>query len=302
MLACERLPPDPVFIVGLWRSGTTAFHELLAAATGWDTPRTWQCFNPSTCFLTRAPQSDARIERPMDRGLITATSPQEDEFALLLLGEPSIYRGFIDPRRLEEGAEMLWSESPESLPRWQHFLRGLAHQADGARLILKSPSHTFRLPLLRSLFPHARFIWLGRDIGHVLASNARMWRAMIERYGLWECPDGAIESMLQRMLKPCTRVLGYLLDDISPRHLLWIDFEDLQATPRAVLTRALGFLGVGSGTDGEIDGKLDEALRHVPLRPPAGGSPPALAGLPELRSLIAAARERFGHARALAHG
>src|SRR5580693_155514 len=55
-LSTLPLPQDPVFILGLWRSGTTALHELLTAATDWVTPQTWQCFAPSTCFLTQAPK------------------------------------------------------------------------------------------------------------------------------------------------------------------------------------------------------------------------------------------------------
>ncbi len=47
--------------------------------------------------------------------------PQEDEFALLLLGEPSVYRGFIDPRRLRECAELptppVFSMNFEQTPR-----------------------------------------------------------------------------------------------------------------------------------------------------------------------------------------
>src|SRR5215472_10769897 len=124
------LPADPVFIVGPWRSGTTALHELLAAATQWPTPQTWQCFNPSTCFLVKAAPRAATIARPMDAGIISSRSPQEDEFATLLLGEESVYRGFIDPRRLPECAARLWSADDKadasSLSRWQIFLRGVA--------------------------------------------------------------------------------------------------------------------------------------------------------------------------------
>jgi omega-hydroxy-beta-dihydromenaquinone-9 sulfotransferase len=292
--AQQQLPADPVFVVGLWRSGTTACHDLMTAATGWYTPRTWQCFNPSTCFLTGAPQQDAAIERPMDRGVISGLGPQEDEFAALLLGEPSIYRGFIDPRRLTEAADSLWSHSASPLTRWQDFLRGLAREAAGLRLLLKSPSHTFRLPFLRSLFPQARFIWVGRDIGTVLASNVRMWRAMTERYGLWECPHGAIETMLQRMLGPCERVLTYLLDELSPEQLLWIDYEDLQADRRAALARALAFVGaLSTDCHRELDGRLDAALAQVPLHPGTGGSAVGMTGLAEIRRLMAAVRERF---------
>src|SRR6266403_127459 len=42
--ATITLPTKMVFIVGLWRSGSTVLHRLLTDATGWATPRTWQCF------------------------------------------------------------------------------------------------------------------------------------------------------------------------------------------------------------------------------------------------------------------
>src|SRR6185437_4468898 len=115
--------------------------------------QTWQCFTPSTCFLTNAPSQEAITERPMDRGQIATHGPQEDEFALLLLGEPSIYRGFIDPRRLRTCGREQWAETPPvpapaasaTLPRWQAFVRGIA-AGSARRLLLKSPNHSFRLP------------------------------------------------------------------------------------------------------------------------------------------------------------
>ncbi|HVS77961.1 MAG TPA: sulfotransferase, partial [Steroidobacteraceae bacterium] len=171
-------PTDPLFIVGLWRSGTTVLHELVNACGGWTTPQTWQCFSPSTCFLTGAPARAAAVKRPMDQGLIATEGPQEDEFALLLLGGRSIYRGLIDPRRLLECGAASWSgPGSDDLGRWQHFVGGVAGGGNG-RLLLKSPGHTFRIPTLRTLFPRARFIWIGRHPGEMLASNARMWSAM----------------------------------------------------------------------------------------------------------------------------
>jgi hypothetical protein len=95
------LPSDPTFILGLWRTGSTILHRLLADATHWTTPRTWQCFRPAD-FLLAVPPRQRQVRRPMDEGYIETFSPQEDEFAALLLGEPSLYRVFIDPRRIDE--------------------------------------------------------------------------------------------------------------------------------------------------------------------------------------------------------
>ena len=152
------------------------------------TPETWQCFNPSTCLLSKSPVLDLSSNRPMDEGHIRSRSPQEDEFAMLLLGEPSLYRGFIDPRRLQGCANKLWSSNQGEFGRWKNFIRVLLRGETERQLLLKSPSHTFRLPLLRPLFPRAKFIWMGRHIGEMLASNVRMWQGMTHRYRLWTCP------------------------------------------------------------------------------------------------------------------
>jgi hypothetical protein len=292
----QRLGPlemadDPVFILGMWRSGTTVLHELLAACTGWVTPRTWQCFNPSTCFLTGAPAQETVVARPMDRGRIASHGPQEDEFALLLLGEPSAYRAFLDPRRFGECGSLLWRTGADNLPRWQYFLRGIASTARGTRLLLKSPGHTYRLSMLRALFPKARFIWIGRHTGELLASNAKMWSAMMQRYALWECPSGAMEAFLQEALRACTHILEQCLDSVPPEDLLWIDFDQLRADPNAVLQRVLRFLVPSEVSS--MSRNLDQVLARIPIHAGSRASMPADQTVARLEKRIEAARQRF---------
>lgn len=288
------LPEDPVFIVGLWRSGTTVFHEYLAAMTGWAAPRSWQCFNPSTCFLTRQP-IEVSVQRPMDQGRIETRSPQEDEFALLLLGEPSLYRAFIDPRRLSECAERAWNAGDVPLKRWQTFLQGISLAANGARLLLKSPSHTFRLPLLHLLFPRAKFVWIARSPREVLPSNLKMWRAMLGRYALWGCPDGALERVLDDMLRACTCTLDRCIDEMPQEKMTWVDFDELRADPKKTLRRVLGFLKADSSLYGDaFTSNLDRALTRLPI---LHGSAIRVSGSEATESLervMIAARKRFG--------
>jgi hypothetical protein len=295
-LGALALPENPVFILGLWRSGTTALHELLAACTGWVTPRTWQCFNPSTCFLSAAPAAHT-VQRPMDQGRIDTHGPQEDEFALLLLGEPSIYRAFIDPRRLQECAEQQWQqqERPDTLPRWQDFIRGVASGNPGNRVLIKSPNHTFRLPLLRASFPGARFIWIGRHTGEVLQSNLKMWRMMMATYALWPCPDGTLERFLQDVVRAGTAVLARCLDDVSRDQLLWVDFEQLHAQPRQVLERVLEFLAPEAATAlPAAAAGVEQALGRISVHPGARAALPDQERVREFERVMAAARQRFG--------
>ncbi|MGH8256421.1 MAG: sulfotransferase family protein [Steroidobacteraceae bacterium] len=299
------LPEDPVFILGLWRSGTTALHELLAACTQWATARTWQCFNPSTCFLAGAPAARS-AERPMDAGRIATDSPQEDEFALLLLGEPSVYRAFIDPRRLQECGAQQWgagdgpaaSTLAAALPRWQSFVRGIAADSPGRRLLLKSPNHSFRVPLLRTGFPRARFIWIGRHVGEILQSNLKMWRAMMAMYALWPCPTGALEQFLREVLQAGAEVLERCVDEMPREQLLWLDFEQLHADPRRALERVLEFIGPVPGLEpAQLKARLDQAIAQITVHAGTRAALPDDDRVQRLENVMAAARTRFGGSR-----
>ena len=296
-LAPAALPDDPVFILGLWRSGTTVLHELLNACGGWVTPQTWECFNPSTCFLTGPPQQARSVARPMDQGQIATLSPQEDEFAVLLLGEPSVYRGLIDPRRLCESGARLWSGSEGPLSRWQEFLRGICGRGAG-RLLLKSPTHTFRLPLIRKVFPRAQFVWIGRDPGDVLASNRRMWSAMISTYALWKCPAGELDRFLRDAVGACSAVLASGLADMTPERMLWVDYEALQTDAAAVLRQVLRFVGAPAARDPvALQSAVQSAVTHVPIHPGRRAEAAQEGWLVELDSLMRATRERLGGVR-----
>jgi hypothetical protein len=305
-LAALPAPANPLFVLGLWRSGTTVLHELLAACTGWSTPHTWQCFHPSTCFLTGAPAKQVTVERPMDSGQIATHGPQEDEFALLLLGEPSVYRGFIDPRRLPECAELLQRqaqaqhEDAQGLSRWRSFLRGIAAQAADTRLLIKSPNHTFRLAQLARWYPGAQFVWIARHSGEMLASNLKMWRAMHQLHALWECPTGALEAWLHEAVRQCARVLARCLEELPRERLLWVDFEELRAQPRGTLARVLEFAGAGPASVGSaLAGRVEQALERVPVHAGTRSVLPDDDGVRQLEALMAAARRRFGGQEAM---
>jgi omega-hydroxy-beta-dihydromenaquinone-9 sulfotransferase len=291
------LPADPVFILGLWRSGTTVLHELVNACGGWVTPQTWQCFHPSTCFLTGPPAHTAAARRPMDRGVIATEGPQEDEFALLLLGEPSLYRGLIDPRRLRECGGAAWSEDEQTtagLERWQSFVAGVA-AGGGARLLLKSPGHTFRIPALRRLFPRARFIWIGRHPGEVLASNVRMWTAMMSVYALWDCPGDILREFLREAMRACSSALERCIAEIPREQMLWVDFEALQTDPERVLRQILQFAGDRRGSDQRsLSADIEAALASVPIHRGERAVMPDDESVLQLDRVMGAARRQFG--------
>lgn len=229
------LGADPVFILGLWRSGTTFMHDLLGACPGMIYPATWQCMNPASFRLQPSPVASKSVVRPMDGFTVDTFSPQEDEFALLALGVPSIYRGFFDPRRLDEVSQWLdpaaWVGGDYGWVKiWREFLRGVANGKDG-RILLKSPNHTFRIRALLEEFPNASYVWLVRDPVRAFMSNRKMWTRMFEKYALWDWDDAQLDAFLKEAFRSAGRCLTRAISEIPRNRLVVVDFDRFTDAP-----------------------------------------------------------------------
>jgi hypothetical protein len=125
--------------------------------------------------------------------------PQEDEFALCLLGAPSPYVDLAFPNRapLYPGSLDLSGLAPEELTRWKRtfvrFLQTLTFR-DPRRLVLKSPTHTARVPVLLDLFPDARFVHIVRDPRIVVPSTVRMRSSMTRAHCFQKPPAAGVKE------------------------------------------------------------------------------------------------------------
>ena len=256
---------EPLLILGPWRSGTTVMHELLSAATGWPTPLTWQCMDPCAFRLGKGPRANGTVARPMDGLALGAFSPQEDEFALLGLGQPSAYRAFWMPHRVGEMASMLdqqrWLDDTQWLRPWESFLRAIA--GPGTGLVLKSPNHTFRVQAILRRFPKARIVWMLRDPVQVFMSNRKMWRAMFAEHGLTNADPAALDTFLTRALVASADALRWAAAALPPVQLAFCRQEDLRLDPVSQTHRVLRQLGIDTG------GRLAE-LKHAVALTSAG--------------------------------
>ncbi|MBN8505294.1 MAG: sulfotransferase [Burkholderiales bacterium] len=246
---------DPVFVLGPWRSGSTAMHELLVAATGLPTPLTWQCMNATAFLLGRPPRNEALSARPMDGLPVGALSPQEDEFALLSLGGDSLYRAFWQPQRASELLPLLQAEhwqahAADWLPLWETFLHGVLHTLKRVDepLLLKSPNHSLRWVALRQRFPQARAVWMLREAEAVYRSNLKMWRQMATLHGLHAAPAGALEALLAAALQALALALLEAMVAPQPPVLVWQ--SRLRESPRETLQEVCAQLALPADTEG----------------------------------------------------
>src|SRR5262245_61356396 len=97
-------PLAPLFILGIWRSGTTHLHNLLARDSRFAFPNQYQVLYPQT-FLTTEwwnGQILAMViprRRPQDNVTLGVKEPQEDEFAYTSLTQESFVLSWAFPRR-----------------------------------------------------------------------------------------------------------------------------------------------------------------------------------------------------------
>jgi len=175
--------PDPIFVVGHWRSGTTLLHNLLAVDKQFATPNFCQVFFPNSFitagkplrwFLNRALPK----KRQIDDMEIGPDLPQEDEFALCALTGLSPYIAYAFPRNWQHYNRYLTFNgvSDNEIHRWQCAMRAYIQKltyVNGRPLILKSPPHTARLRLLLEMFPNAKFVHVHRNPYEVFQSSCR---------------------------------------------------------------------------------------------------------------------------------
>src|SRR5207244_917093 len=108
------------------RSGTTLLHELMIQDRRHGYPTTYECLEPNHFLLTEGFVSRflrflMPKERPMDHMKAGFDRPQEDEFALCMLGQPSPYLTIAFPNHPPQCQEFLDLESirPGQLRSWK---------------------------------------------------------------------------------------------------------------------------------------------------------------------------------------
>jgi hypothetical protein len=232
---------DTLFIIGYWRSGTTLLHELLSLNSRRVTPTTHQCFNPQSFAMQRP--GGAKARRPMDAVVISANSPQEDEFALAGLGAQSPYQLWLTPSRMAT----CWTHGLKfrnlgEEDRWFATFSEFAGRIAGpgsVPLLLKSPPHAFRVALLAKRLPRSKFIYIARDPLEVYHSAVNMFVKMLEIYALepWKRDE------VERYVIDTRLLLSETIHDsamkLGPERLAHVRFEALLANPVEEIVKAL---------------------------------------------------------------
>lgn len=237
-----RIAP-PLFVLGIWRSGTTHLHNLLAQDERFAFPTTYQAVNPHT-FLTTE-KTSARLvgwflpeTRPQDNVRFSMDEPQEDEWALGSMTGRIFLMSLIFPRRADDYDRYLTlrnvseQERAEWLCAFKWFLQKLSLRY-GRPLVLKSPGHTCRIRLLIELFPDAKFVHIHRN-PYAVFQSTRHTMIKLAPWSALQRPD--ISDLDDRTIRQYCEVYDAFFDErslIPKGHFHEVGFEELEKDPVA---------------------------------------------------------------------
>ena len=246
---------QPVFILGLARSGTTHLFHLLARDPQFCFPTRLDCYNPHT-FLTlrrlglhRWLRLFPANKRYMDNVLTGWLSPAEDTVALSVLTSSGGRLRRVFPRTFDR---FLGAESSLFDVKTEHsdVDKGLAAFSrklvflHGRRPLFKSPKHTAAIPQILKVFPEAKFVTILRSPFSQFQSVAALEQSQALEWATLQRPLEMSDQM--RIARISSRLQRYLetRDFIPKANLVEVAYEELASNQVGTLEKVYASLGL----------------------------------------------------------
>jgi hypothetical protein len=239
-VASTEIEP-PIFVLGIWRSGTTHLQNLLAVDSRLATPNWYQVPYPHTFLSTEAVNSrlgsffvpKRRLQDNMRHGF---DFPAEEEMALCVSTPLSPWFSWVFPRRSDHyGRYVTLRRIPDTeVAEWKAalsgFVRTLAFKYHKP-LVLKSLEHTARIRLPLDVFSEARFVHIPGN-PYAVFQSARHSAQRLVPYCTLQRPTLVLEE--ERTIRLYREVYDAFFEEVS---LFPLDcfhevvFEDLERDP-----------------------------------------------------------------------
>ncbi len=239
----EAQSSPPLFILGIWRSGTTHLHNLLAKDDRFAYPNFYQVMFPYS-FLSTEPRTGKLVgfflpkTRPHDNVRLGINEPQEDEFALCCLTRLSFLMTLVFPRRAEHYDRYLTFRgvAQKEIAEWKAalkwFVQKLSFKYGGRPLVLKSPGHTCRIKMLLDVFPDAKFVHIHRDPYGVFQSAQHAVKRVLPWWAMQR--STLLDDLDDRTIRQFKEVYEVFFEEkslIPKGRFHEVRFENLEADP-----------------------------------------------------------------------
>jgi len=263
---------SPLFVVGVFRSGTTHLHNLLALDQRFAFPSHYEVSFPQIFLTLEA--LDRRLlgllmpsTRPQDNVTLNFSQPHEDEVALCGIIGRTFLMDLAFPRNtsLYRKYYTLQDLNDHDLQEWEQGLKWFLQKVSLKKrspLILKSPGHMCRIKTLLKAFPDARFIHIHRNPFDVYASWFSMLRILRQQ---WAFQRPVRESAEQQSEEDILKHYRIMTDAwfnerslIPSGRLFELSYSDLVREPTVQLEKLYSHLGFEHFE--EFRPKLDQYL------------------------------------------
>lgn len=237
----EKTPINqPVFIIGMPRTGTTILHALMHEDTAHRSPLAWECllpfpvttpenFNDNESISTVTKEFDQLFKLVPDfkkKHHMEPDSPQE------CIGINALdFNTFQISAQLYLPKYMEWFFNDADRSSTMRFhKRFLQHQQSGGviakRWLLKSPVHLMRLPEIFEVYPDARIIMTHRHPSKVVASAASLISSVRSLYSDNEDPIQSGQEQAETWSKYFDRFLKDRKKLNKEDQIIDLQFED----------------------------------------------------------------------------
>jgi hypothetical protein len=163
---------EPLFIVGLPRSGTTLLHILLAADPAHRAPLTWEVMSPSPPSSEDQQQRIRQASRNLT--VLRWLAPTFESVHATGAELPQECVSLMSPTFMSDQFDTMynvptyrtWFFNQDLRPAYEFHRRSLQHlqfRQSAERWVLKAPAHMFAAPALLSIYSDARFVQIHRD-------------------------------------------------------------------------------------------------------------------------------------------
>jgi hypothetical protein len=250
----EREPvADPVFIVGLPRTGTTHLHGLVSRDPANRAPFTWEVMYPATRGATAA---DVERIRARTQSRLDWANRLAPEFMRIHPIAPDLPQECIaihaqvfmgiqfhtthDVRSYED-----WFErGPHDLAYDFHrrLMQHLQTQRPGNRWVLKAPGHLFSLAALLRRYPNAKIVQTHRDPLRVMASMASHATVLRRAFSDKADPKEIAADWAERWARALDEFLA-VRDRAPAAQFLDVSYDWIETAPLETVERVYDFLG-----------------------------------------------------------
>lgn len=281
----EEIEVRPIFVIGQHRSGTTILYKILADSGLFNITSVYHVLNRDRLLYLHEEGLEEKARQEL-REQFEMLGLKNREFDSIKISDqtPEEY-GYALPRQGRK-PRLSW----ENLDAFENFCRKVQFtQKPGRALLLKNPFDASNFLFIARAFPEARFLFIHRNPVHVVNSQIKVIRSLLEtrneyvalvvrRYRrLWEVEAKIALArwlssdrwplLVHQVANEVRNANRYFIDhvpELARDRYVSLTYEELCRQPDATLCRILDFLEVPASSS---NFSKDIAPRPIRLLP-----------------------------------